>query len=155
MFDLTVTIHSPVDEQPIYTTAVSLWDEQLTSEDEINDYVAREADVELDYEEYGYSYGTLAENVPRATAFEYVEQGYSDSLDEDVVEAAVYLDIPPSDMQEAYAGSFGTVRDFVEDQIDQFEVTIPNWVCVDHEATWESALRFDYVEHNGVYFRNI
>lgn len=54
--------------------------------------------------------------------------------------------------EDVYRGYFSNVRDFVEDYIESMGETIPCWICVDHEATWESSLRFDYNEENGYYF---
>jgi hypothetical protein len=45
------------------------------------------------------------------------------------------------------------VDDFVENYIENIGETIPSWICVDYEATWNASLRFDYTEENGYYFR--
>ena len=44
------------------------------------------------------------------------------------------------------------VEDFVEDYLDQTGDSLPTWVCVDYERTWDSALRFDFDfdEDNGI-----
>jgi hypothetical protein len=36
-----------------------------------------------------------------------------------------------------------------------FDLNIPTWIVIDVEATWETALRFDYYEENGYYFRHL
>jgi hypothetical protein len=37
-------------------------------------------------------------------------------------------------------------RDFVEDLMEQLGESVPDYVVVDHEATWNSALSYDYTE---------
>ena len=53
---------------------------------------------------------------------------------------------------DAFYGHFDSVEDFVEDYLDQTGDSLPTWVCVDYERTWDSALRFDfdYDEDNGI-----
>ena len=49
---------------------------------------------------------------------------------------------------DAFYGHF----DSVEDYLDQTGDSLPTWVCVDYERTWDSALRFDFDfdEDNGI-----
>ena len=53
---------------------------------------------------------------------------------------------------DAFYGHFDSVEDFVEDYLDQTGDSLPTWVCVDYERTWDSALRFDFDfdEDNGI-----
>ena len=53
---------------------------------------------------------------------------------------------------DAFYGHFDSVEDFVEDYLDQIGDTLPSWVCVDYDRTWDSALRFDFDfdEDNGI-----
>jgi hypothetical protein len=57
--------------------------------------------------------------------------------------------------EEAYEGEFDDVEDFVDYILETMGETIPSWIVVDHEATWNYNLRHDYYEENGFYFRNI
>ena len=55
---------------------------------------------------------------------------------------------------DCYEGYYSTVSEFVENILESMGTEIPSWIAVDYEATWESALRFDYDEHEGQYFRS-
>lgn len=56
--------------------------------------------------------------------------------------------------KDSYQGEYRDVEDFVTEILESMGVEIPSWVSVDYRQTWESALRFDYVEEDGYYFRN-
>jgi xanthine dehydrogenase molybdopterin-binding subunit B len=64
--------------------------------------------------------------------------------------------------EETYIGEFACGGDFAEHLISELSIAmvdenadIVEWVVIDHEATWESALRHDYTELDGFYFRNV
>ncbi len=57
--------------------------------------------------------------------------------------------------EEAYEGEYDRVEDFVEQFLDNSGESIPSWVVVDYEATWNYSLRYDYSEQDGFYFRNV
>jgi hypothetical protein len=57
--------------------------------------------------------------------------------------------------EDAYEGEFNDVEAFVDNILESMGETIPSWVVVDHEATWNCSLRHDYYEENGFYFRNV
>jgi hypothetical protein len=57
--------------------------------------------------------------------------------------------------EETYEGHFTTTDDFVNYVLEMEDCTIPNWICIDANATWNSALRFDFYEENGYYFRHL
>jgi hypothetical protein len=57
--------------------------------------------------------------------------------------------------EETYEGCFDSKDDFVDYFITMFDLNIPTWIVIDVEATWETALRFDYYEENGYYFRHL
>ena len=60
------------------------------------------------------------------------------------------------DFEEAYQGEYKNEADFAEEIIAQFvDHNLPSWVVVDYQATWDCALRYDYWEENGYFFRNI
>ena len=44
---------------------------------------------------------------------------------------------------ELYQGNYTDVEQFI-DELELIDYDIPSWLCIDYEATWESALRFDY-----------
>jgi hypothetical protein len=53
--------------------------------------------------------------------------------------------------QEAYEGEFDDGAEFTEYLLDQTGIIpddMPNWVCVDYEATWLYALTHDYHEYD-------
>lgn len=87
--------------------------------------------------------------------------GFEDLIDQygvDVIEAAIYLGISPSDIAEAYQGEYSNDREFAQDMADQLGSIDKNasWpqTCID----WDHAARelmYDYAEHNGFYFRNL
>jgi antirestriction protein len=60
--------------------------------------------------------------------------------------------------QDAYAGQYDDVEHFCEEHCEETECLsgVPDFLrnCIDWSAVWESALRFDYCEHNGFFFRN-
>jgi hypothetical protein len=81
-------------------------------------------------------------------------QEMMDNYDEGAVKAFLEL-YSVSDLHafgDVYRGYFDNVRDFVEDYIENMGETIPSWISIDYEGTWESTLRFDYDEEDGYYF---
>lgn len=60
--------------------------------------------------------------------------------------------------QDAYAGQYDSEADFAEELCEEIGDTssLPSWLaaCIDWRAVWNSALRFDYCEHNGFFFSN-
>lgn len=61
--------------------------------------------------------------------------------------------------QEAYAGEYDSQMHFAEAICVECELipsALPSWIasCIDWQAVWDSALRFDYCEHNGKFFRH-
>ena len=74
----------------------------------------------------------------------------------EVVEAALECGVNPSDIDEAYQGSYKDDEDFAQEMADSLGAVDKNasWPmnCID----WEYAakeLMYDYSEHNGHYFR--
>ena len=45
---------------------------------------------------------------------------------------------------ERYQGCYESTADFAEEMCDQLGYTVPEFVVVDWEATWEQSLRYDY-----------
>lgn len=60
--------------------------------------------------------------------------------------------------QDAYVGEYDNVEHFCEEHCEETECLsgVPDFLrnCIDWRAVWQSALRFDYCEHNGFFFRN-
>ncbi len=46
-------------------------------------------------------------------------------------------------IDELYMGNYQSVEEFI-DELELIDYDIPSWLVIDYEATWESALRFDY-----------
>ena len=44
---------------------------------------------------------------------------------------------------ELYQGNYQSAEEFI-DELELIDYDIPSWLVIDYEATWESALRFDY-----------
>jgi antirestriction protein len=81
-----------------------------------------------------------------------------DDYNEDAVKA--YIEVQGgvqyvSGFEDAYEGEFDRLEDFVDNFMENMGESIPSWVVVDHEATWNCSLRHDYYEENGFYFRNM
>ena len=51
---------------------------------------------------------------------------------------------------ELYQGNYTDVEQFI-DELELIDYDIPSWLCIDYEATWESALRFDYDRVDATY----
>ncbi len=90
--------------------------------------------------------------------FEFIEHYQDSSYDVEVFEAAYNLDIPFSDIDEAYQGKHDSDQDFAQYVSDGIGAIPKNaqWPmnCID----WEFAakeLMYDYCEDNGHYFRNL
>lgn len=52
--------------------------------------------------------------------------------------------------QDQFAGEFDSVSDFVEDLLlnGDYMSDVPDWIKIDYELTWNSALRFDYFDYD-------
>lgn len=152
MFDVEVKVITQDDES--YRVSVDLLGNQITSEDAIEDYVRE--DIGLEDIEFSIKVSNPVE-CSLGDAFEYVEWTYGASQrDADgIVEAAAYLGIPASQIDETYQGYYDSAEDFVEQVLEQMGVEIPSWLVVDSEGTWNQSLRYDYAEHNGHYFYNV
>ena len=46
-------------------------------------------------------------------------------------------------IEDLYQGNYQSVEEFI-DELELIDYDIPSWLVIDYEATWESALRFDY-----------
>jgi hypothetical protein len=98
-----------------------------------------ETDLDFDSEEEEEKFQELCENYPQKAVEIYYENiGNFD------------------DFEEAYEGEFDSEADFTEEMIAQFgDHNLPSWIVIDYQATWDSALRYDYWEEDNYFFRNI
>ena len=46
-------------------------------------------------------------------------------------------------VDELYQGNYEDVEDFIN-ALELIDYDIPSWLVIDYEATWDSAIRFDY-----------
>ncbi len=46
-------------------------------------------------------------------------------------------------IDELYMGNYQSVEEFI-DELELIDYDIPSWLVIDYEATWDSAIRFDY-----------
>lgn len=106
----------------------------------------------VDFDEVPYKWANEIDVWEFAEAFAECEQEI------DVVEAALECGVSPSDIDEAYNGSFDDDEEFAQDMAEQLGAVDKDaaWpmTCID----WEQAARelmMDYSEHNGYYFRNL
>lgn len=77
---------------------------------------------------------------------------------EEVIEAALELDIQPANIAEAYQGEYANDEAFALDMADQLGSIDENAKWPNTYIDWERAARdlmMDYGEHNGHYFRNL
>ena len=103
--------------------------------------------------EYSYELDDLIEFVDTygEDKFEYVED-YLDVVNnifcddpKDVVDRYVeetgieYI----QGADEMYEGNYESVEQFIDDR-ELIDHEIPSWIVIDYEATWDSALRFDF-----------
>lgn len=59
------------------------------------------------------------------------------------------------DFEEAYQGEFDSEAHFTEEWIANMGENIPSYIVIDYQATWDSALRYDYWEESNYFFLNI
>ena len=88
---------------------------------------------------YFEPYSQAIENIGCDDAQEVVDR-YVDSNGIEYVEGC----------DELYQGNYQSVEEFI-DVMELIDYDIPSWLCIDYEATWESALRFDYDKIDSTY----
>ena len=97
-----------------------------------------ETELEFDDVEQEEKFEELCENYPqKAVEIYYENMGNFD------------------DFEEAYEGEFDSEAHFTEETIASMGENIPSWIVIDYQATWDSALRFDYWEEGNYFFQNI
>lgn len=122
--------------------------------------IIEEGDIEVDvteWDEVPDSYhGTKDDEY--ADLFTFLEAVQECDQDIEVIEAALYLDISPSDIDEAYQGEYSSDEDFAREMAEQLGAIDRNATWPQNCIDWELAARelmYDYCEHNGYYFRNL
>ena len=103
--------------------------------------------------EYSYELDDLIDFVDTygEDKFEYVE-AYLDAINNIGIDDAKevidnYVDSNGIEYvegcDELYQGNYTDVEQFI-DELELIDYDIPSWLVIDYEATWESAIRFDY-----------
>jgi len=90
--------------------------------------------------------------------FEFAEGYCNCDQDAEVVTAALYCGVSPSDIDEAYNGQYSDDEDFAQEMAEQIGAIDKNATWPQNCIDWEYAakeLMYDYCEHNGHYFRNL
>lgn len=124
-----------------------------------DEYADDLANIVETLENVGCSKGDLMEFIKSygVENLEYFEEYFDLAIEYDADAIDAFISIyDVSDLNQfvdRYEGYYSTVSEFVENILESMGTEIPSWVAVDYEATWESALRFDYDEHEGQYFR--
>jgi antirestriction protein len=117
------------------------------------DFEAGEVSVRIkDYDEIPQKWANEDDLWEFAEAFAECEQ------DIYIVEAAFESDIHPSDIDEAYQGSYKDDEDFAYEMAESLGAIDKNASWPQNCIDWEYAakeLMYDYCSHNGHYFRNL
>ena len=81
----------------------------------------------------------------------------SEDYDNEAIEAFVEDNgiVNIESFEDAYCGQFGDIREVVEMLLEIYEVDVPDFVVIDHSATWNANLRHDYTFEGGfLFYRN-
>jgi antirestriction protein len=121
-----------------------------------------EADPEFMFQDFeGFPKSFYSECSLPAALWDWLECSESErEIWENYAEAVGYSihETTLDEAQDAYCGEFDSVEDFAEQTCEECKQLsdIPDFLraCIDWEAVWNSALRFDYCEHNGHFFRS-
>ena len=103
--------------------------------------------------EYSYELDELIDFVDTygEDKFEYVE-AYLDAINNIGIDDAKevidnYVDSNGIEyvegVDELYMGNYQSVEEFI-DELELIDYDIPSWLVIDYDATWDSAIRFDY-----------
>lgn len=154
MWDVEVTVEY---DGEFFTVVVDVLEDDITDDDAVNECALEELSYYTKDEEgedisYGFTYRYGCSDV-----YEYAEWVNADSRcdAQSIAEAAYAVGISASQIDEAYAGEFGSTREFVEYLLDEMGVEIPSWLYIDYDSTFEGDLRFDFIREGDYYFRNI
>lgn len=138
--DLTEDCHT-------YDDALDTFIYLLENEHDLED--VEEADIEIKLEE-------VPDFVEDWDDFEGFASHYFNSHLDDISiwESANNCDIPFSDVDEAYSGTWGSDEEFVEELLESTGdiPQLPHYIYIDWERTADAIMQ-DYEEDNGHYFR--
>tara|TARA_R100000278_G_C5463464_1_gene161783 strand:+ start:69 stop:503 length:435 start_codon:yes stop_codon:yes gene_type:complete len=90
--------------------------------------------------EYFEPYSQAIENIGISEDAQEIVDRYVDSNGIEYVEG----------IDELYMGNYQSVEEFI-DELELIDYDIPSWLVIDYEATWDSALRFDYDKIESTY----
>jgi antirestriction protein len=121
-----------------------------------------ESDPEFMFQDFeGFPRSLYSESSLPSQLWEWLECSEEDrEIWEAYAEAVGYPfeDTSLEQAQDAYAGQYDSEADFAESICEETEglSSLPAWLsaCIDWRAVWNSALRFDYSNHAGFFFRN-
>ena len=69
-----------------------------------------------------------------------------------------FPELAADEIPDIYVGKFSSHAEFAENYVDEIGDlhNVPDYIksCIDWNAVWETALRFDFVEQDGHYFIN-
>jgi antirestriction protein len=115
-----------------------------------------ETDPELMFQDYENIPSALHDNI--TGIYEYIEFCKNSYLDQDAIDAGLYLGISLENLEEAYQGQYDIDEDFAEAFAEERGLVDDNaqWPhnCID----WKRAARdfmYDYSSHDSYYFRNL
>lgn len=137
----------------------SLIDELIEDKGEEHEDEIKGEFMEVDYEVEDWDEVKDYDNLQDLELLqEIAEISDLDYQDWEVISAAIYLDIPVGDINEAYVGEFGSDEEFAENLAEELgyitnDVQWP-YTCID----WEHAakeLMYDYSDADNHYFRNL
>lgn len=119
-----------------------------------------ESDPELMFQDFeGFPRAFYSESALSPSLWEWLDCNDSDqAIWEAFTECFGYSfeETSLSQALDAYVGDYDSPEDFAEEYVSEHEdlSAIPSYLsaCIDWQAVWNSALRFDFCEHNGCFF---
>ena len=83
-------------------------------------------------------YHRLVEDYPQGAVDAFIEEFSEDDLEH---------------FEDAYRGHFESKQEFIEDIMECYGYnSMPEWLCIDYDKTWDTTLCYDYIEVNNWYF---
>lgn len=121
---------------------------------------ADESDPELMFQDFeGFPRAFYSESALSPALWEWLDCNDSDqAIWEAFTECFGYSfeETTLSQALDAYVGDYDSTEDFAEEYVSEHHDldSMPSFLtaCIDWRAVWNSALRFDFCEHNGCFF---
>jgi antirestriction protein len=121
-----------------------------------------EADPEFMFQDFeGFPKGLYAESYIHSLLWDWLECSEEEREIWEAYAEAIGLPFEDTELAcalDAYAGQYDSEEDFAESTCEETEglSALPAWLsaCIDWQAVWQSALRHDYCNHDGFFFRN-